>query len=369
MNDLKPDSCVHKVLLSSRSRFVGEYDHPNEPGVLVTHAWQFGPEMYRNLGESAFSQGFYIAAFRTRPIKQDRPLVVMPEYAYFGEYLAVHFSILYGKHFQSMGMLESNGHFRVPSELHLRPTGLFSLPQYNHRPRKCVSTPLNLCEVSRIRPLFEDSVADSDIGRMLFTAGRFYNRALIEMEEQPELAYLDLVNCGEVISNEQNISDDLLYDDELKVVLLAIEENLKDGAKVSRMIKSRMYQVRRRFSTAIRRLLDDYFFTHPEAKEPHSALAQDTIDESLKAAYDLRSLYVHTGIQFGGWVEPRPHYHNEVQIGQPVTSDAKLQKLLMKAPNLLGLERIMRYSLLKVARDAGAIIDDLFQKSEAEPSP
>jgi hypothetical protein len=202
---------------------------------------------------------------------------------------------------------------------------------------------------------------------MLFTAGRFYNRALVEMEDQPELAYLDLVNSGEVISNEQNIPDDALYDDALKEVLLAIEKGLQDGDRIARMIRSRLYQVRRRFSLALIGLLDDYFFNHHEAKEAFLALKADAIEESLKAAYDLRSLYVHTGTQFGAWVKPLPHYANEIQMGEPVMSDTSLKKLLVKAPSLLGLERIIRYSLLKVAREAGAILDDLFEDKEAEP--
>lgn len=367
MNTLKPDECVQRVLLSTRSRLVGEYDHPDEPDLLVTHAWLRGPEMSRMLGNSAFSQSFYVASFRTELVPRDRPMTVLPDYAYFGEFLAVHLSILYGKHFQSHGLLESSGSFRVPEKLDLGPTSLFSLPPFNHAPRKCVPTALNLCEVSRIRPVLDGSSTENDAGRILFTAGRFYNRALTEMEELPELAYLDLITCGEIISNKRDVREERLFDDELKELLQRIEQGIPDGSKTANSIRARLYQVRRRFAAALSDLLDDYFFHHHESKEEFLALKKDGIDGTLKAAYDLRSQYVHTGIQFGGWVRPHAHSSEEIMMGTPVLDDTELKKILVRAPSLCGLERIMRYALLKIASEAGAILDDLYEEHESEP--
>jgi hypothetical protein len=366
MTALKPDKCIQKALLSTRSRLVGEYDHPDEPDLLVTHAWLRGPEMSRMLGNSAFSQNFYVASFRTEPVPRDHPLIVLPDYSYFGEFLAVHLSILYGKHFQSHGLLESSGSFRVPEKLDLGPNSLFSLPPFNHTPRNCVPTILNLCEISRIRPVLDAFVTESGPGRILFTAGRFYNRALTEMEELPELAYLDLITCGETISGERNVPDDRLYDEDLKELLRRIEKGSPDGSELAASVRSRLYQVRRRFASALSDLLDDYFFAHPESHEPFAALKQDDIETALKAAYNLRSRYVHTGIQFGAWVKPLAHLPEEIMLGTPIMDDNDLKKILVKAPSLCGMERIMRYCLLKIAGEAGAILDDMYEDQGAE---
>ncbi len=227
-------------------------------------------------------------------------------------------------------------------------------------------TILNLCEISRIRPVLDASVTESGPGRILFTAGRFYNRALTEMEELPELAYLDLITCGEIISAERDLTDDRLYDDDLKGLIRRIEQGGPDGSELAASVRSRLYQVRRRFASALSDLLDDYFFAHPESDQPFVDLEHDTIEAALKAAYDLRSRYVHTGIQFGNWVQARAHSPQEIIPGKPVMDDQELKKILIKAPSLCGMERIMRYCLLKIASEAGGILNDLYCDKGAE---
>jgi len=136
-------------------------------------------------------------------------------------------------------------------------------------------------------------------------------------------------------------------------MLVTIQTELKDGAQIAERIRSRLYQVRRRFSSVLKSMLDDYIFNHHEAKEVAYTLKKDSIDQCLKAAYDQRRLCVHTGIQFGGHAGALPNYQNEVAIGQPVLNNSNLVKTLVKAPTLLGFERIMRYALLRVASEAG----------------
>jgi len=186
------------------------------------------------------------------------------------------------------------------------------------------------------------------------------------MEDQPELAYLDLVSCGEVISNGRAVSNDALYDDELKQIFRRIENEVTDGDQMVSTIKSRLYQVRRRFALTIKGLLDDYFFSHHEAINQSVALKLDSTEDALKAAYDLRSRYVHTGVRFGTCVMPHRTMLSEIQLGEPVLDDTELKKALIKAPNLLGMERIMRYALLKVSMEAGAVLQDLFEEKQAE---
>lgn len=363
MMTLKPDEHVHKALLSTRSRLVGEYDDPDDPELFVTHAWQHGPEVYRNLVEGAYSQSFFVAVFRTEPV--DQPSIALPEFSYFADLLASHLTILYGKHFQSHGLLETSGFFRAPVSLGLRPTRDFSAPYFSHTPRRCVPTPLNLAEISRIRPLLDASTDEVEAAQLVSTAGIFYSRALTEIEQQPDLAYLDLVTCGEILSSARSIPQNRLCDTQVRSILSRIEAELSDGTRVANLLRRRLFQVRRRFSEVLADFLDDYFFSHFESREL-GALKVDTIKGALKAAYDLRSRYVHTGVHFGGWMN-LPH-QTETVLGTPLIEDKELKKVLCRAPTLHGLERVMRYALLKVASEAGARLDDLYQDQDPKPS-
>jgi len=75
----------------------------------------------------------------------------------------------------------------------------------------------------------------------------------------------------------------------------------------------------------------------------------------MLAAYDLRSKYVHTGQPFGSWVRPRGQTIEEVQVGRPVVTSADLAKTLADAPTLVGLERVLRYALLRFASEHSLI--------------
>ena len=64
--------------------------------------------------------------------------------------------------------------------------------------------------------------------------------------------------------------------------------------------------------------------------------------------YNLRSKYVHTGIDFGHWLVPNPALMNEIQLGKPVVQDNELKKILARVPTYIGLERVMRFALLRL---------------------
>ena len=369
MSSLVLNKNIQRVLLSTRSRLVGEYFDPEYPSFHITHAWLGGSQMSRALSESPFSQSFYVASILTEPTEQNSTLRVLPDYSYWGEFVATHLSILYGKHFVSLGPLESNGMFHVPERLELEPNSLHRLPTFNHKPRRCVPTTLDLREVTRIRKVLNTSAVESDAERILFTAGRFYNRALTEIDELPELAYLDFITCGEILSAARPVDEDSLLDENLKHILNEIKLKCSDGPKVASEVRDRVYQVRRRFAVALSGLLDDYFFANSESEIAWAVLKQETIEKRLKAAYDLRSSYVHSGVQFGGFVRPLPSIAAETVMGKPIMGDKKLAKIIFKAPSLCGMERIMRYCLLKVAGENGADLAGLCEPSKDKSAP
>ena len=269
----------------------------------------------------------------------------MPNYHWAGDFFAVCLSVFFGKRFDHHGLVETQGMFCVPSYDSIREIGVYNLAPYNSKPRPDLEIPLNLTQLSTISPLLHLETKQSAMDTF-FTAGNFYLRSLRIVEEQPEVAYLDLVTAGEILSNYFTFSDEQLYGGDLLTLLDEIRNQLSDGEKKASKIKSRLYQVRRRFKLTLLDLLNATFFTTTEATEAFGALTSDSIESTIVAAYDLRSRYIHTGERFGTWIHSLEHLGVEKQIGIPVVDDKEYKKILVKAPTFIGLERIMRYCLL-----------------------
>lgn len=145
-------------------------------------------------------------------------------------------------------------------------------------------------------------------------------------ESQPEVAFLDLITCGEMLSNFFEYNKDNLL-------------------------------VKRRFVKTIRNLLNPYFFQQTETTI--GILNESDISDRIEAAYDLRSYYVHSGVNFGGWVRACRLSNSGRVVGVPDIKDKELKKILDKSPTTFsGLERIMRYCLLRFIHLYGTPIDD-----------
>ena len=198
-----------------------------------------------------------------------------------------------------------------------------------------------------IKRLLIDNSLDQGFLNILHTAGRFYLRSLQIFEEQPEIAFLDLVYCGEVLSSYYEYTKEDLLDEKLKKYLSRIQENMENGETICDAFKNRLWQFKRKYTLTIKNLLNNYFFTNTESKEKLYALKKKDIEKRIKASYDLRSLYVHTGMRFGHFLAPISDVLNEIQIAKWVASSKKLEKLLMLCPTYIGLERIMRFCLLR----------------------
>ncbi len=194
---------------------------------------------------------------------------------------------------------------------------------------------------------------------LFHAAGMSYLSSLQLFELEPEKSFLDLITCGERLSNYYDYTDDILYDEEMKKIFHKIESTIEDGLLIVKKIKSNFSKVKRRYTLTIMKLLNDYFYSNYECTEAINSLTKQDIEGRVKAAYDLRSRYVHTGIPFGRWLYPDPKYLNEVQMGTPVVDDDReLQRLLVLSPTFIGMERIMRFCLLRFIHLNALRIDD-----------
>ena len=346
---LHPEKNITKILLSTKSRFVGNYE---EDEILMTHAI----DGIKSREYEETDPNYFILAIKTHPLNKSS--IAFPDYTHYGDVICIYLSILYGKRFDNHGRVESLGYFWLPNYLHF---GRYdhNLPFNDRDPRPDLEIPLSFHEIKRIAPLLHEGQLDPRFEGFLISAGRFYVHALQHAETQPEIAFLDLITCGEILSHFFNCDQDDLLDDKIKKDFKRIEDEIKGGDAIVRYFRSQLSNVKRKFIKTILYLLNPYFFQQSEAKENWGRLTQDDISMRIKAAYDLRSRYVHRGVNFGIWIDPTllSRFNNEIPLGEPVIDDKELKKILIKSPTLIGMERIMRFCLLRFMHLNGIFID------------
>lgn len=351
---LRPKKTIQKILISTTSKLVGEYEGH---GILLMLAW---PNFYDRVAFTRHSPGpgsrnAFVFAFETPPLKE--ATARLPDYSPEGETMCSYLALLFGKRFDNHGFIEEMGHFHVPE---LSAYGYLcdpGLPQNTHESRINFSVPLNLAELSRIEPLLTGTTLDPKFLRTFQGAAKFYLQAMHNAEHEPEVAYLHLITAGEILSGYYDYVKEDLMDDNIKEILRKVRTEVTNGTKIANQIAERLFQVKRKFLESIVQLIDSQFLDSP-ARPTIGGFRADSFRASISAAYDLRSRYVHTGIPFGKWVSLRAGgNNNEVPIGSPMVDDKEFRKILTKAPTYIGLERVIRYCLLQFAKNQGAYVE------------
>ena len=347
---LRPDETTQKMLLSTTSRLVGEYQRP---GVVVTHAW---PSVYDSASNmrmlsTPISRSGYIVAFAT-PAFEPRSGVVVPDYTRFGEEICAYSSVLFGKRFDCHGAVESTGMYRIPDFTAFSSVSNPSLPFNSHSVRKGNSTPLNLDQLGSLEKLLRIESIDSRLRQKLTAACKFYMQALQQAETNVEVAYLHLISAGGILSSFSKYRKESILDRQLLSDLDDIRQHLEKGDKIANRLGKRLTAIKKTFVKSLYRLLDDEFFATSESHLEYGVFGREDMEKRIGAAYDLRSRYVHTGVAFGRWVEPRREL-GDVQLGRPVVDNAQFSKLLALAPTFLGLERLIRHSILQFMKLRG----------------
>lgn len=343
---LRPDETVHKLLLSTPAHFIAEYEGDD---VVLTHAWDMD-RMVHGAG-SPLNRTFLMLTFAT-PMVEPRAGSVVPDYSPTGDILCALLSVLYGKRFDHHGAVEMTGRYQVPNLDSASDLCDPARPYHGPALRADHPVPLDLREARRFETLIHDDATDAELGAAFSTAALFYARALRAVGRDPEVAYLHLVTACERLAEVAPL-EGVELEAEISTALSRIEAELVGGARIAKILRARMRQLKRRFAALITTHLDDGFFVRSETVEPWQSLRADDFPRSAAAAYDLRSRYVHTGASFGNWIRPR-HGNAERQVGQPVVLDRQMAKILARAPTFIGLERLTRLVLLRTAERLGA---------------
>lgn len=230
---------------------------------------------------------------------------------------------------------------------------------YSDKSRVDLNIPLELDKIGLISSLLNINHMERSY-TAFYNAARFYWRALHNMENEPELAFIDLVSCGEALSGGFDFkTDDLIsHDAELRNIINIIKNgniNNTDKTKICLFMRKRLYQVRRKYVLTISNSLNDYFFSNNETScdTTMCSISSENIDKCIKRTYDLRSKYVHEGLYLGDKIKELTNYDNEIAI--TLNDD----KNMINTLTLHGLERIMRYCLLVYIHNyLGINIDD-----------
>lgn len=177
------------------------------------------------------------------------------------------------------------------------------------------------------------------------------------------MAYLHLVSAIEVASQVVIFDYDQLLDDEARQMLLRLQnireaqESAKDDCiAVETFLRSKLLrQVRRRFVETVVIHLDDGFYLTAADGTTLGCFTPETIRQNVAAAYDLRSRYLHRGRTFSSYVITAWSGRGEIPIGRLQAEDAEFSKIISRAPTIVGMERIVRYMLLKLGSRNGGV--------------
>lgn len=341
---LKPAADVQKFLISASCHLGGRLDTPN---FLIADAMPglANRATHQRLRSAENARTVFTLVFRTNP--EDQGGIIIPQYDWVAEQVCGYLSLFYGKRFDNHGAIENSGLFGLPD---LRALDLYCdprLPQNGNVPRNDFGHPLELERFEAMLPLLFGQLARDTRIAPFRAAVKFYQQALWAAEHDLEIAYLHLISAGEILTASLELDEGSLIDAETRALLQRIEAEMDDGAKMSRIVRSKVRGIKRRFVLGLESLLDRAFFEQSPASHGFARLDAKGIAKRLGAAYDLRSRYVHTGQSFGGVVGPRGMDREEVQTGKPVHEDREFGRLLACAPTYIGLERILRYCLLR----------------------
>ena len=335
-NKFKPNEHVHKILISTTSRMVGEYS--NE-GMLISHAWPCKHDHHATIRflETPASRTGFVLAFETPPREKS---IVIPDYSPTGDAVCSYLSVLFGKRFDCHGLTEGSGFYNIPN-LNLFSTLCDQSLSFNsHRPRNDFVVPLRMENFGAMLSVLEKLQKEPGLENKLRAACNFYMQSLKNAEQNIEVAYLHLVSAGEVLSSVFTYEEQALYDEETRRDLSRIRTELSNGEKVANRLSRKMYWVKRRFINSLYGLLDSRFFIGTE-----QAFSKENVKLYIAGAYDLRSKYIHSGIPFGHWVKPSGRV-GDVPPGKWVVEDKELEGSLNKAPTYIGLERLVRFCIL-----------------------
>lgn len=345
---------ITKLLISTPAHFIGQYEHDAFRVVLANENLGGNPARKE---ERIYRQ--YIEVTVATPVYK-KDTIVIPDYSSIGENFCIALAVLFGKLFDSHGLVQQHGWAYIPNFNTEHTIRNKNLCFNSSNARVDYSLDLDLGNIKFIESvLFEHDEETENALSTFRYAGRFYIQALRIVEENPELAFLSLITAGEILASYFKYDSNELIDEESKKLLNKLKSLGRDGEKLHRKVSKKLMGISEAFCRFLMDCLDDSFFEKSEAKHPYQKLTESDIKQRLKAAYNLRSKYVHAGKTPSGWMSVAYLNDNEeIHHGSPIIEDKEMKNAIKRSPTFIGMERIIRYSLLKFLEQT-SVIDEI----------
>ena len=144
-------------------------------------------------------------------------------------------------------------------------------------------------------------------------AVRLYHKSLLLIDEEPDLAYLNLISAIEVLCQDTDIGEVTLYDVDKRLASLvyALEDNVKN--EIERSILKREKFIKRRFVKFILDYIEDSFWSEVE-RPALGKINPSDLQEYLERIYDQRSRTLHSGEPFPPFIFRAPMHGAEIEF-------------------------------------------------------
>ena len=165
------------------------------------------------------------------------------------------------------------------------------------------------------------------------------------IEEQPDMAYLNLVSAIETLCQKHDIGEVTLSDFDPKLAELVDRvENEDLRSRIGQTILGRQQFIGRRFAAFILDYMEEGFWT--EAKRPKvGKIKPEELADLLKRIYDQRSRTLHTGEPFPVSIFYPPILGAEIDFSLGVSNGERKWKPKEFVPHPHFFERLVNHVL------------------------
>ena len=339
-----PRKDITKYLISTPARFTGECTSENYY-LVAAHDNHRKTSYSARTDERIFRQYLELAV---ETPEYDGNSIKIPDYTHISDNFCIALSVIFGKRFDSHGLLQQHGRGYVPVVDGVNAIYNKNLCFNSLDPRSNYGVSLELSNFKKIQKVvFEQEESLKSAQETFLYAGRFYAQSLRQVEDSPEIAFLSLITVGEILSSHFKYPIEDLIDGQTKELLRELRQAEGLGQKIANKVEAKLYGISEAFCKYLLECLDDNFFERPEAKRSYEQLKKGDIKQRLKAAYNMRSQFVHAGKFQSNWMSVNYLNNNEEVIhGSPVIVDKDTEKMIKRSPTFIGMERIMRYALI-----------------------
>lgn len=180
-------------------------------------------------------------------------------------------------------------------------------------------------------------------------ATRLYHRSLLLIEEEPDLAYLDLISSIEVLCQDTKIGKVSLcdLDPKLAKAIYSLDNDLKE--KIEKAILKREKFIKRKFVKFIMDHIDDSFWIENERPE-YGVIKKDELKDYLERIYNQRSRTLHSGEPFPPNIFTAPMDKTEIDFSLGMIIGDKKWELKDYIPYPRFFEKLVNHVIINFLR-------------------